>query len=191
MGALWGFGAISLLLLALYGAHAFDFGGHGARALAFCLVWAGFFLIVGFYEEFFTRGYTQFTSSNFRGLLAGRDPAVSRFWHASFGESRRNWAGILGADLIGFFFCLTLRRNGNLWFAVGFRGMGWGKSYFYSVPPEECSRTSLESTFHGSKWLTGGSAGPEGSLLVFVLIALLWVAFDRVYREVKYPESNP
>jgi hypothetical protein len=28
--------------------------------------------------------------------------------------------------------------------------------------------------------------GPEGSVFVFLMIAVLWVAFDRVYREVKY-----
>jgi len=44
----------------------------------------------------------------------------------------------------------------------------------------------LSSSLHGSAWLTGGPVGPEGSLLLFVLIGLLWVVFDRVYPEVKY-----
>jgi hypothetical protein len=34
--------------------------------------------------------------------------------------------------------------------------------------------------------LTGGTVGPEGSVFVFILIALLWITFDRLYREVKY-----
>jgi hypothetical protein len=28
--------------------------------------------------------------------------------------------------------------------------------------------------------------GPEGSVLCFVVIAAVWITFDRVYREVKY-----
>ena len=39
---LWGFGSITILLLALHGANAFDFGGfalHGARALKFAVFW--------------------------------------------------------------------------------------------------------------------------------------------------------
>ena len=44
----------------------------------------------------------------------------------------------------------------------------------------------LNSSFHGPAWLTGGSVGPEGSALAFVVIAALWVVFDRVYPEVKY-----
>jgi CAAX protease family protein len=39
----------------------------------------------------------------------------------------------------------------------------------------------MNPSFHGSRWLTGGSVGPEGSVLLFILIALLWVLFDRVY----------
>jgi hypothetical protein len=45
----------------------------------------------------------------------------------------------------------------------------------------------LSSSFHGPAWLTGGSVGPEGSVLVFVMIAGLWIAFDRTYHEVRYP----
>jgi hypothetical protein len=39
----------------------------------------------------------------------------------------------------------------------------------------------MSPSFHGSRWLTGGSVGPEGSVLVFLLIAVLWVLFDRLY----------
>jgi hypothetical protein len=34
--------------------------------------------------------------------------------------------------------------------------------------------------------LTGGSVGPEGSYLVFALIVVMWVLFDRLYPEVRY-----
>ena len=101
-----------------------------------------------------------------------------------------NWLGVLAAGLIGFFFCLTLRRTGNLWFAVGFHAAwDWGESFLYSVPDsgEMVTGHLLKSSFRGPTWLTGGSVGPEGSVLVFILIALLWVAFNRLYPEVKYP----
>ena len=101
--------------------------------------------------------------------------------------------GILGAMVIGFFFCLTLRRTGNLWFAVGFHAAwDWGESYFYSVPDSGGMAPGhlLHSSLQGPRWLTGGSVGPEGSVFLFVLLALLWVVFDRVYPEVKYPGSD-
>jgi hypothetical protein len=104
-----------------------------------------------------------------------------------------NWVGILAAMLIGFFFCLTLRRTGNLWFAIGFHASwDWGESYLYSVPNSGWKPPGhlLHSSLQGPRWLSGGSVGPEGSVFLFVLLALLWVVFDRVYPEVKYPETR-
>jgi hypothetical protein len=44
----------------------------------------------------------------------------------------------------------------------------------------------LSSSLRGPAWLSGGSVGPEGSVMCFVVIAALWIAFDRTYREVRY-----
>jgi membrane protease YdiL (CAAX protease family) len=193
LGMLWGFGSITLLLLALHGAHAFDFGGlalHGVRLIKFAVFWAAFFLIVGFYEEFFTRGYTQFTLTQAVGFWPAAILLSATFGALHVANPGESWVGILGAVLIGFFFCLTLRRTGNLWFAIGFHASwDWGESYFYSVPDSGGIAPGhlLRSSFHGPNWLTGGSVGPEGSVFLFVLFVLLWVVFDRIYREVKYP----
>jgi uncharacterized protein len=94
------------------------------------------------------------------------------------------WSGILLAACIGLFFCLTLRRTGNLWFAIGFHAAwDWGETFFYSVPDSGMVAPGhlLKSTLHGPVWLTGGSVGPEGSVVCFVVIVLVWIAFDRVY----------
>jgi uncharacterized protein len=193
VGVLWGFGSITILLLALHEANSFDFGGlalHGVRAMKFAVFWAAFFVIVGFYEEFFTRGYTQFTLTQSVGFWPAAILLSAGFGVLHLGNPGESWVGILGAVLIGFFFCLTLRRTGNLWFAIGFHASwDWGESYFYSVPDSGGMAPGhlLHSSFHGPNWLTGGSVGPEGSVFLFVLLVLLWVVFDRVYPEVKYP----
>jgi hypothetical protein len=193
IGALWGIVSLSILLLALHGTHVFDFGGlalHGVRVLKFALFWAVFFLIVAFYEEFFTRGYAQFTLTQAVGFWPAAVLLSASFGVLHLDNPGESSVGILGAVLIGFFFCLTLRRTGNLWFAIGFHAAwDWGESYFYSVPDsgEIAPGHLLHSSFHGPNWLTGGSVGPEGSVFLFVLLALLWVVFDRVYPGVKYP----
>jgi hypothetical protein len=110
---------------------------------------------------------------------------------ANPGEAR---IGIAAVVVIGFFFCLTLRRTGALWFAVGFHAAwDWGESYLYSVPDSGSIARGhlLNSSLHGPEWLTGGSVGPEGSYFLFVLIAGLWVLFGRIYPEVKYEVSRP
>lgn len=193
LGALWGMAALTVLLAGLRGAHAFYFGTlalHGGRLLKFGLFWAVFFLIVGVYEEFFTRGYTQFTLTEAVGFWPAAILLSLGFGVLHLENPGESWVGILGAILIGFFFCLTLRRTGSLWFALGFHASwDWGESYLYSVPDSGGLAPGhlLHSSLQGPRWLTGGSVGPEGSVFLFVLLVLLWLVFDRVYPEVKYP----
>ncbi|MFY9681713.1 MAG: hypothetical protein WAK70_07775, partial [Candidatus Sulfotelmatobacter sp.] len=45
----------------------------------------------------------------------------------------------------------------------------------------------LETRWSGPQWLTGGLLGPEASRMVFVLIVLMFVIFDRCYQQKKFP----
>ena len=197
-GGLWGFGSISILLLALHFAGAFDFGQlamHGwLRPLKFAGFWGVFFLLVGLYEEFLVRGYTLFTLTQMTGFWPAAVLLSLAFGALHLGNPGESAAGIAGAVAIGLFFCLTLRRTGSLWFAVGFHLFwDWGQSFLYSVPdsggmfPGHLMKASL----HGPRWLSGGSVGPEASVLLFVLIAVLWVGFGRVYPEIKCGADTP
>lgn len=190
-GMLWGIAAISLLVFAIGGVGDFSLGSaalHGVRVVKFAVFWGGFFLVVGFFEEFLLRGYSQFTLATGMGFwpAAGLLSVIFAVMHT--GNPGETFIGLVAVAAIGLFFCLTLRRTGNLWFAVGFHAsFDWGESYLYSVPDSGTTVTGhlLNSSFHGSRWITGGTVGPEGSVLVYIVIALLWVAFDRVYPEVK------
>jgi uncharacterized protein len=191
-GLLWGILALSALILLMRLFGVFSYGTlalHGARILKFAAFWGVFFLLVGFFEEFTFRGYSQFTLSQGIG-----------FWPAAYvlsfifgglhllGNVGETWVGSLCVALIGLFWCFALQRTGSLWFAVGMHASwDWGESYLYSVPDSGGTVPGhlLNSSFHGSRWLTGGSVGPEGSVLVFVVIAAAWVVFDRLYPAAK------
>jgi uncharacterized protein len=187
VGAGWGFAAITLLLAGLYGLHAFYFGHivlHGARIVKYGAFWAGMFLLVGLFEEFLLRGYAQFTLGRGIGFWPAAVALSCLFGAVHVGNGGENWLGVLAAATIGFFFCLTLRRTGTLWFAVGFHAAwDWGESFFYSVPDSGTVSPGhlLSSSFHGSAWLTGGSVGPEGSVMCFVVMAAVWVVFEKIY----------
>jgi uncharacterized protein len=191
VGLVWGICAISLLLLVMRGVGVFYFDGlalHGVRIAKFAAFWGVFFLIVGLFEEFITRGYTQFTLTRGMGFWPAALLLSFLFGAIHLGNPGEAWAGALAAACIGLFFCLTLRRTGTLWFAVGMHAAwDWGESFLYSVPDsgQVAPGHLLRSSFHGSRWLTGGSVGPEGSVFVFIVIALLWVVFDRVYPSPK------
>jgi len=187
VGALWGFGGISLLMLSLYSLHIFSFGHlvlHAARIVKFAAFWALFFLLVGLFEEFWLRGYSQFTLARGIGFWPAALVLSCGFGLIHLTNGGEQWPGLLGAAFIGLFFCLTLRRTGNLWFAVGFHAAwDWGETFFYSVPDSGMVSPGhlLSSSLHGRPWLSGGSVGPEGSLLCFVVIALIWILFDRTH----------
>jgi membrane protease YdiL (CAAX protease family) len=192
VGTAWGFLSITLLMGALYGSHAFNFGHlalHGVRIAKFAAFWAVMFLLVGLFEEFLLRGYTQFTLTRGIGFWPAAVLLSSAFGLIHLWNGGERWTGLLAAAAIGLFLCLTLRRTGNLWFAVGFHAAwDWGETFFYSVPDSGMVAPGhlLSSSLRGAPWLSGGSVGPEGSVLCFVVIAITWIAFDRAYPQAKY-----
>jgi membrane protease YdiL (CAAX protease family) len=186
-GALFGLAEISAVIggIAVLGSYRFgSLAIHGADLLRWATFWAALFLMVGLYEEFAFRGYVQFTLA--QGI---------RFWPAAVllslafgavhltnpGESK---LGIAGVILTGLLWCFTLRRTGNLWFAVGMHAsFDFGETFLYSVPdsgvvfPGHLSNATLA----GPAWLTGGSAGPEASVCDFVVLVLFFFVINWLY----------
>lgn len=192
-GMLWGIVSVSVLMAGLHEAGAFDYGKlalHGHYLIKWGVFWGIFFLLVGLFEEFTFRGYTLFTLSSGVGFWPAALFLSFLFGAIHMGNPGEEWAGGLAAALIGLWLALTVRRTGTLWLAIGFHlSFDWGETFLYSVPNSGSVMPGhlLSSHFHGPRWLTGGSVGPEGSLLVFGVIALLFVVFDRVHRTAKYP----
>jgi len=50
-------------------------------------------------------------------------------------------------------------------------------------------RHLIRSSLHGPRWLTGGSTGPEASVLLFVVLLMVWIVFDRAYPKIA-PRQN-
>jgi CAAX protease family protein len=192
IGALWGIVSLSVLLLTMRVLGAFHLYGlavHGARIVKFAAFYGLFFLVVAFFEEFLFRGYVQFTLTQGIGFWPAAALLSVGFGAIHLGNKGEAWIGAAAVVFIGLFWCLTLRRTGTLWFAVGLHAAwDWGETYLYSVPDsgQVMPGHLLKSSFHGASWITGGSVGPEGSVLVFVVIALMWLVFQKVYPQVKY-----
>jgi uncharacterized protein len=191
MGAVWGFASITLLLAVMYGLRVFEVGHlalHGVRIVKFAAFWAGYFLLVGLFEDFLFRGYSQFTLTRAIGFWPAAVVLSCTFGLIHLSNGGEQWRGLLAAAAIGFFFCLTLQRTGTLWFAAGFHAAwDWGESFFYSVPDSGAVFPGhlLKSSFkNGHDWITGGVVGPEGSVLCFVVIGVVWIGFAKVYPDI-------
>ena len=186
-GAVFGLVEISAVIGFIAALGSYHFGSlaiHGADLLRWAAFWFAFFVLVGLYEEFAFRGYVQFTLAQ-----------SVRFWPAAVllsvafgvvhitnpGESK---LGIAGVILAGLFWCFTLRRTGNLWFAVGMHAsFDFGETFLYSVPDSGIVFQGhlSNSTLAGPTWLTGGSTGPEASLCDFVMLLILFYVFHRLF----------
>ena len=191
LGALWGIGAMSALMLIIRMLGGYSFGKvdlSRADVARYAMAWAAAFFLVGIYEEFFFRGYLQSTLSSGIGFWPAAVLLSFAFGAVHLRNPGEGFAGVFSVFVTGMFLCFTLRRTGTLWFAIGFHAAyDFGETYLYSVPDSGIVMPGhlLASSFHGPAWLTGGTVGPEGSAFDFVIFAILFVLFDRVYRRPK------
>jgi uncharacterized protein len=178
LGMLFGLVEIFLLigLISAFGGYSF---GSLALSSKGIVGWGLFhlvlFTVVGFFEEFLFRGYTQFTLADGIGFWPAALILSLGFGAVHLRNPGEGPVGAASVALVGIFFAFTLRRTGNLWYAVGLHAsFDWGETYLFSVPN---SGTFMEghlsnSILHGPKWLTGGTVGPEGSIFCFLTMGL-------------------
>jgi len=193
-GLAWGVALLSVLILSLRATGFLVFDARllsGRSALRYGAIWVIGFLLVGLFEEFFFRGYLQFTLA--RGLSGiygwfhapGRD--ALGFWTAAvllsfgFGLTHRSNTGespigLLSAGLIGVVFCLSLWRTGSLWWAIGFHAAwDWAQSFLYGVADSGNMVLGHLFATHpvGKAVLSGGLTGPEGSVFILPILLLI------------------
>jgi uncharacterized protein len=193
-GSVWGFAMLSAVLLVLRVSGHFQIDSvslTGNAVFRYALAWAASFLAVSIGEEFGFRGYWLFSFSR-----------RWRFWQAAllisavFGAAHipnhgENAIGILQVVEFGLLLCLTLRRTGNLWFAVGFHAAwDWAETFFYGTPDSGFLGAGrfLSTSFRGPNWLTGGSAGPEGSIVAIVVLLLCALLVHFRFPKAVYPD---
>ncbi len=187
LGALFGLVEISSVLGVIAALGGYRFGElaiHGGDLLRWAILWGVVFLAVGFYEEFAFRGYIQFTLAQGVGFWPAAIVLSLIFGVMHATNPGESWVGLAGVVLSGLFWCLTLRRTGSLWFAVGMHAsFDLAETFLYSVPdsgmifPGHLSNATL----HGPAWLTGGSAGPEASVFDFLVLGVFFFVFPRLF----------
>ena len=194
-GLAWGVTCLSLLIFTLWKNGLLLFEGRllsGTVAVHYAMIWLLGFLMVGLLEEYLTRGYLLFTLT--RGLAAlyswlfktPHSKALG-FWTAAIvlsvlfglghgknpGESP---IGLLSAGLASLVFCLSLWRTGSLWWAIGFHtSWDWAQSFLYGVADSGLmvQHHLLATHAVGKPIMSGGTTGPEGSIFVLPILAIV------------------
>ena len=187
-GIAWGLAAFSATILSIAALHGFSLGHvmlSGRVLIRQSLLWAVVFVLVGIWEESFFRGYALITLADGIGFWPAASVLSAFFCFTHLvGNAGEAWAGMPQIFLISMLFCLTLRRTGNLWFAVGMHaGWDYAETYLFSAPDSGTVSpgTLLSSSFHGPRWLTGGQVGPEASVFSAVILLAAMLLFARLY----------
>jgi hypothetical protein len=191
---LWGFLPLAILLSVLRILHGFYFGDVSPlnfQIVGWGVVWFIFFLLVGLFEEYSLRGYLLYTLADGIGFWPAAIIQSVLFARGHMGNGGETRIGIIATGIFALFAAATLWRTGNLWLAVGAHaGWDWGQSFFFGV-----NDSGIQTPGHlfnprqtqGPDWLTGGSVGPEGSVVTLVLWALMAVLFLWLYRKRREP----
>ena len=215
-GAFWGVFFLSLLVFALFKSGLLIFDGRllfGSDVFRYAIAWIPGFIAIALFEEYFFRGYLQYTlSRGFAGLYRSifKTTGNSRtlgFWTAavlvSFGfgfvhgsNPGESPIGLICAGLASLVFCLSLWRTGSLWWAIGLHtAWDWAQSFLYGVADSGASfRYHLFATHPvGRPVLSGGATGPEGSICVLPVLFLLTlvILFTLPHRQNDYARLLP
>jgi membrane protease YdiL (CAAX protease family) len=198
-GILWGFGTSAVEVLLIYLAGGLSFHGlalHGFAFLSSAIWWFAAMVLLGLWEEFIFRGYPLSTLATGMGFWPASILLCLLFGASHLQKPMENWIDITSIMLYGLLWCLSLRRTGSIWFAIGFHAMSdYSDMVIFAAPNTGNEGRSLSGhllnvTYHGPDWLTGGPRGIEASLLVFVILLASFALLLRLYPATRFPIAN-
>jgi uncharacterized protein len=188
-GLACGFAAVSAIVLLLVQMHALTLDEPSAMDSTMwfhAIAWVGGFLLVALCEESLLRGYLQYTFSRGIGFWWGALLLSLLFGGLHGVNPGETPVGLFTAAATGLLFCLSLWYTGSLLWAIGFHAAwDWGESYFYGTFDSGTLVDTRLMTAHpvGNALISGGSTGPEGSLLIVPLLVvmalLMWMWWGR------------
>src|ERR1700687_3078078 len=169
--------ALLLILLA-------KFAPHFPRKPYVFAIWAAAVLLVGLVQRLSYRGPTQLMLKEGIGFVPAATFLSVGFGAIHLGNPGEGLVGAASVVVVGLFLAFTLKRTGNLWFAIGLHAsFDFGETFLFSVPNSGIVMDGhlSNSSLHGAKWLTGGTVGPEGSVFSFITMGLLAVIVHYCY----------
>jgi uncharacterized protein len=201
----WGIGLVSLAVLlgVLRFGGFYSFGAielRGVDALRYPAAWFAMVFCAAIVEEFFYRGYLQYTLTSAIGFWPAA--CVTSAFMAAMHFFNPGWTPLGIATVAGFglIACLLLQRSGDLWLPLGLHAAwNWGEGFLFGIPSsgQMGEGALMHGSFHGPAWITGMPFGVEAGWPNVVLMVGWWFAFSKWLPTVNYPrrdcaaEANP
>lgn len=179
LGAGWGFFFISLLVVALFALHHLTFERDAVSlgtTVRYGVEWFITMFFVGAFEETLFRGYLQWTLGRGLTFMVASLLLAILFGAVHGSNPGESYVGLVSAGIFGLVFSLSIWYTRSLWWAIGFHtSWNWGMTFFYGTPN---SGLLAEGHFlavkpNGTSLMSGGSVGPEGSIILLPLLLLV------------------
>jgi len=110
-------------------------------------------------------------------------------------NSGETYIGVLDAGVAGFQFCVAIKVTGSVWWSLGSHAAwDWMQTYFLGSPDSGLVAVGhlLTTTPAGPRLLSGGTTGPEGSLVgLFVDFAVIAALLISQWRSRSREELQP
>ena len=156
------------------------------NAMKFAFAWGAGFFLVGLYEEYLFRGYLQKTLTRGIGFWWSALVLSIAFGISHIFNKGESTVGVAAVTLLGLVLCISLWYLKDLWWAIGFHSSwDWAQSYFWGTANSGKVLQSHLFSVHpqGNILFSGGSTGPEGSVMVIPLLLfiafLMWIVWRR------------
>jgi membrane protease YdiL (CAAX protease family) len=186
-GSLLGAGLVVLVTFVLVSMHQVGLG-RGNFHLQSMLYLLLYYLFISFYEEFLYRGYllgyyVKQMPAAWAVVLTAVVFGVMHMANRSF-----NVLALVNVILLGIVLGLVRLRGKNLWGPIGLHFL-WnfmqGPIFGFSVSGSPRSHGIFLIWLHGNEKLTGGSFGPNASLVTLVILLALtgWLVYRQFYEK--------
>ena len=167
-GAVWGVGALSIIPAILWGTGHFRIDSialHGTAVARYAVGWGAVLVVLAMTEEFAFRGYWLFSFARRMRFWPAALFLSAVFAAAHLTNAQETVLGIAEVVATGLLFCLTIRRTGNLWFAVGFHAAwDWAQTFLWGTPDSGLLGVGrfLNSSIEGPRLAHRGRRRPGG-----------------------------
>ena len=184
-------GMLAGLLVVLFVAGAMILSGamvlhglalHGSDLAMFTLLWFVANILIGLSEEYTFRGYGLQSLWHGAGFWPAALITTAIFAGDHLEKPGENAMDIGMIFFLGLILCLSVRKTGSLWWAVGWHA-GFDFGQLFLIGTRNGGQTPVgrlfNITFPGPAWLNGGELGTEASVFmvpaaIATLIYVIW-----------------
>lgn len=147
-----------------------------------------FFVMVGFAEEIFTRGYCMSVLRQTKSIVAVVFVTSVLFALMHSGNPGIGILPYINLFLVGLLFTYMYIKGGNIWMCIGYH-ITWNYfqgNIFGFLVSGTYQEGLLSTTIKENNIINGGSFGPEGGLIVTAIILLGFLFVKLYYRNSNY-----